>query len=401
MKTNHLHSRTLLFVLLFCAVFALNTGHVQAAPDQEPVSYIERTFSEPSVTEEAKSTSDYTEVTADTAAFEDGQTYVVKGDVTVSERITSEGKVSLILTDGCSLTVEKGISLQQGCILQIFGQTENTGRLTANKNGAAGDASAIGFDRDGFGMLIIHGGTIEAYTTEATYTAAIGFGKNQLRNCDIRILGGNVSANAKKLGVGIRANELIIAGGSVSSYSRTYSALSGVRVMISDGSVSASADSIGPVIDGTAYMGGGTLKLQATAGADCFGTSLDMTGGSIEARKLGTGTMVNNLTMSGGSLTAVSEDLGTVVRNLTLSGGTLNVTSSTNATVLSGDVDIFGGKMILNANGLGPISDATVRRAEGIGIVYGNSADDLWNLVGESSLLIPSGVNYAETVELP
>ena len=68
--------------------------------------------------------------------------YVVTGsDVTISGRVTVNGSVHLILTDGCSLTVTGGIQVAAGNSLTIYGQRGDTGSLTAQVASGSTDAS--------------------------------------------------------------------------------------------------------------------------------------------------------------------------------------------------------------------------------------------------------------------
>ncbi|MBQ6553424.1 MAG: hypothetical protein IJL83_07420, partial [Clostridia bacterium] len=65
---------------------------------------------------------DYTAVAADTTTFEDGKWYVVNSNVTVNGSITVNGAANLILADGYTLTVTKGVAVTDPSSLTIFGQ---------------------------------------------------------------------------------------------------------------------------------------------------------------------------------------------------------------------------------------------------------------------------------------
>ena len=73
-----------------------------------------------------------TVVDSATTTWADSETngwYVVNSSVTVNDRITVTGTVNLILADNGSLTAEKGITVNQGNSLTIWGQSGDTGTL--------------------------------------------------------------------------------------------------------------------------------------------------------------------------------------------------------------------------------------------------------------------------------
>jgi hypothetical protein len=55
-------------------------------------------------------------VTSTTTAWTNGNTYNVTSDVTITERITVTGDVTLNLGEGCTLTAEKGITVLQDAV---------------------------------------------------------------------------------------------------------------------------------------------------------------------------------------------------------------------------------------------------------------------------------------------
>lgn len=98
-----------------------------------------------------------------------GGWYVVNRDVTIDSRVTVMGNVHLILTDGCTLTVNGGIQVTGGKALggdslTIYGQENGTGKLIAT--GTSYSNTGIGGRFDGNngsgGTVTIHGGTVEA-----------------------------------------------------------------------------------------------------------------------------------------------------------------------------------------------------------------------------------------------
>lgn len=120
-----------------------------------------------------------TEITDTTSVLGSGW-YVVKGEnVVISDSLTINGTAgnidnatNIILMDGACLTVQKGINIQYGNSLIIYGQRNDSGRLVAygENNGAAIGGSGS------FGSLTVNGGTVEA--TGNTYGTGIGGGYN-------------------------------------------------------------------------------------------------------------------------------------------------------------------------------------------------------------------------------
>ena len=68
-------------------------------------------------------------LTSSTTSWTNGNTYVTNGDVTIANRITVTGNVTLILTDGYTLTAPNGIEVRVGNSLTIEGGTNGTGTL--------------------------------------------------------------------------------------------------------------------------------------------------------------------------------------------------------------------------------------------------------------------------------
>ena len=130
-----------------------------------------------------------TEVTSSDTEWTTGW-YVVQGTVEIGSRVTVSGDVHLILTDGCTLTVNGGIQVQDddnditngsANALTIYAQStdESTmGELIAK--GAERDFNAIigGNEGNGYGgsggAITINGGVVKATNTGG---AGIGGGK--------------------------------------------------------------------------------------------------------------------------------------------------------------------------------------------------------------------------------
>ena len=166
-----------------------------------------------------------TEVTSSDTGWTTGW-YVVQGTVEIGSRVTVSGDVHLILTDGCTLTVNGGIQVQDNSTestpntnaLTIYGQTQpvldadgnvtnNVGKLIAT--GAKRDNNAVIGGNGGnsyggsCGTIIINGGTVTA--TSTGYGAAIGGGYGIFTGGSggsITINGGYINAS-EQIGAGI------------------------------------------------------------------------------------------------------------------------------------------------------------------------------------------------------
>ena len=124
--------------------------------------------------------------------------YYVSGNVTLSAGVTVNGKVSLILGDGATLTVSQsvdnkaGINVSTGNSLTIYGEAQSvqTGKLvvTGSSNYGAGIG---GGDGEAAGTINICGGDITA--NGGFWAAGIGGGQNG-DGGKLTVYGGSVSA---------------------------------------------------------------------------------------------------------------------------------------------------------------------------------------------------------------
>ena len=159
------------------AVFSSDDSDYEVITDEEgnaklknaPLKYIQRSWNGSTVTETEKSVEDYN-VIHDTHSQEHDLTgwYVVKGNVTFGPRIEMSGEVNLILCDGATLTAPMGIEVAEDNILNIYGQSGDTGTLIATgqdypywSNPSAGIGNGF-YSHDNAGTVNIHGGNIIA-----------------------------------------------------------------------------------------------------------------------------------------------------------------------------------------------------------------------------------------------
>ena len=270
------------------------------APAAEEVSYVEYSWNEATgLSSETKTVTEYTEVASGTTTWENGW-YVVKGDVTIGSRVTVSGKANLILTDGCSLTIPKGIHLSRTRTLIIYGQSGGTGTLTAGtRNQADRGCAGIGgnYSSSGScGTITVHGGILNAQG--GSFAAGIGGGETTASadGGDLTIYHGSVTATAGGGTSGVAGigagnpgptigdiGNTKIYGGTVTAHSNSGPALggclSGGSILIAGGVVNASS-----ATGDTAVIGG----------YNTYKPSVKITGGVVNIIKGGASSYLGN-----------------------------------------------------------------------------------------------------------
>ena len=159
---------TILFSLILCLGLCCTTALAADA-----ISYVEYSWDGTDRSSATKSITEYTVVTPETTTWSDDGWYVVTGEVTIDSLVTVSNSANIILTDGCSLTVNGGICVIKGETLRIYAQSIGTGKLTANgsdKNAGIGGIDAS--DKRDCGTIEIHGGVIIA--NGGAHSAGIG-----------------------------------------------------------------------------------------------------------------------------------------------------------------------------------------------------------------------------------
>lgn len=255
-------------------------------------------------------------------------TYVVSGTATCAGDLTLTGDVDLILEDDASLTMTGGIT-GGGYTLNIFGQTEGTGELSAQGSSSGGIAIVTS-------NLNVHGGKITISTsdqgieTESTFTmyngtinttgtyngimalgpmkvyggeitasstsgAAISLYKESSNdNCNLTIAGGKVTATNTGSAAGIEANEeLLISGGTVEAQGgdQKKGIISYDEISISGGTVTAKGGAGGGIgLEGTTTIFGGTVT--AIGGNGVAGGTVDGAAGYHGTLKVNGGTLI-------------------------------------------------------------------------------------------------------------
>ena len=125
-----------LSVLIAFGVFSAVPFHAAAAGG---VTYIERAWNPQAQTEQErildteKTCTDYTDWSDVTGTSLAPGWYVVSKNCTVGSRmIVASGEVHLILCDGVTMNLQKGINIKADGNLYIYGQANDTGKIYAN-----------------------------------------------------------------------------------------------------------------------------------------------------------------------------------------------------------------------------------------------------------------------------
>jgi len=387
-----------LFASLLCLALCLGLlpGTAWANGDGG-VKYIERGWDGSAVTEQVKTIDTYTTITSNTIQWNNGW-YVAQGEVTIGtdddpQRVTVTGDVHLILTDGCTLTVNGGIQLEAGNSLTIYGQSDGAdtmGKLTASitsENTDLYNAAIGGNTGETGGTLTVCGGAVEATVTVIdvsqsdpdtsqgnnngsfagdSYGAAIGGGGSETGTGGdggtITIFGGTVRAESV-LGAGIGGGSG--GGGGGDGGKVTISGGAGRAESYYGGGIGGGGDLSGGDTGGdggTITISGGTVEVQSVSGAGIGGGNSGL-GPSDSIPKKGTGGSGGNITISGGSVTAttmtgrtigllaernqgrwagaaIGGSFGGSSGNITISGGTVTaIVSSQTAPYADPDAD--------------------------------------------------------------
>ncbi|NCE76793.1 hypothetical protein D1157_17820, partial [Anaerotruncus sp. X29] len=337
--------------------------------------------------------------------------YAVSGTVTISEPITVNGAVNLILTDGCTLTAEKGIVVTSTNSLTIYAQSEDGGTLNATGTADdSGNASAgIGGSTSSFdsGSITIHGGVINATSGASRWYSGAGIGGstpssgNGGNSGAIKIYGGTITAES----TGYTTGAGIGGGGS----GGTGDGGAGTNIIIYGGSITATSHSTG---NGGAGIGGGSGQQNGGTGdaIAIHGGVVRATGGSLGAgigggggsKKSGDGTV----TISGGTVTAVG---GSNAAGIGGGGGYsgdygMNITGGTGSVTITGGIvdatENGGGASI--GNGGNTTAAATVSKTNaivfenGAGTVCGDvTLNGSYPVPADYTLNIPAGASLS------
>ena len=351
-----------LFCVLALCLTLLSTAALAA---QDPVWYIERGWDGSMVTEQTKTVDTCTPIDKTTVTWDGSTTggwYVASGNVTIDQRVTVTGDVYLILTDGCTLTINGGIQVEEDDSLTIYGQSDQAdtmGRLTASitaENATIWDAAIGGSgSKDGGmggGTVTIHGGFVSAMATLIDEDESTG------GNDDESTVGNDEVSTDYVYGAAIGGG----GGGGITDDGKWFVANGGDggTVIIYGGVVDAASDG------GAAIGGGGGSDV----GGD--GGSITIYGGTVETES------ITGAGMGGGS-----GDVGGDGGTITINGGFVSATVTEDVAPDVADLDHAVGYGAAIGGGYGgnggnggtiTINGGTVEAASPDGAAIGGSA---------------------------
>lgn len=357
------------------ANFALCEGEAETAvlPNAEAVNHAANSVDVPylDATGSQQSCSSYTVVDTTTTAWNEGW-YVAEGNVTISEAVILNGDVHIILTDGCSLTVDGGIGCNEGASLTVYAQStgDEMGKLTAIGGQTQGASIGINVYKGG---ITINGGAVTATGSTPTPNPTEGYADVTsgvyAYESRITVNGGTLTATGGKdidYSYGIYGQNITVTGGTVTAIGEQAKLSStGIYVAglltVNGGTVNATAgnakyDSIGIasqrsgscVINGGVVTAiGGTTSYYESYGIYFFDGNITISGGTVTATagstknsSMGICAFLGNITISGGTITATggtAEETQTgrrqassigiyAVSGVKISGGTVTAT---------------------------------------------------------------------------
>ena len=344
-----------LFASLLCLALCLGLlpGTAWANGDGG-VEYIERGWDGSAVTEQPKTVDTYTPINESTVTWNGSTTggwYVAQGDITINQRVTVTGDVRLILTDGCTLTVNGGIQVAAGNSLTIYGQSDGAdtmGKLTASitsENTDLYNAAIGGNAGETGGTLTVYGGAVKA-----TVTITNDFGSASETSQGGGAYGAAIGGGGTENGNGGNGGTTVIYGGAVEatvtitndfgSASETSQGDSAYGAAIGGGGSETGNGGDG----GTITIFGGTVRAESTLGAGIGGGSggsgggdggkVTISGGAARAESSHGGGIGGGGDLSGG-------DTGGDGGNITISGGTVEAQSASGAAIGGGNSE-FG-----------------------------------------------------------
>lgn len=298
-----------------------------------------------------------TTVTSGTTTWSAG-TYVVSGNVSITEDVHLTGDVNLILCDGAELTVNGcifgGTDYDHGFVykLNIYGQALGTGKLTVDYSGSHSLGVVTASE------LNIHGGIITVGGT-GVYQG--------LEPNVFNIYHGTINASGIVSGIALMGNAHIY-GGSITSLGNYQAAINlpngGKTLTISGGTV-------------TAVNNGASTGIETVYGLVITGGSVIALGGNYSEGILSYG----NITISGGDITTIAGENG-----IGLEGTTI--------TISGGDVTAIGGSALADTNGNGMAGiDGSLTVTGGIVKATGGAKDG----TGDDGLGISEGSTIALT----
>ena len=398
--------KRILSILLCCVMLVGLLPTVALA--ESGVSYLDETGT-------SQTCASATEVTSSDTGWTTGW-YVVQGTVEIGSRVTVSGDVHLILTDGCTLTVNGGIQVQDddnditngsANALTIYAQSTDKstmGKLIAK--GAEDDYNAVigGNEGNGYGgsggAITINGGVVKATNTDGAGIGG-GFGSHSGGSGGtITINGGYVEASSQ-FGAGIGGGEGVSDGGS------------GGEITINGGSVIATgvngAGIGGGQGDGGGYSYGGSGGTITINGGSVIATGVNgaAIGGGYNGGG-GTGGDGGKITITGGNTTASGYyctaigggfgDYGGSGGEVTITGGTVTATGNASGKAFSSSAAGIGGGRYNFSSG----TDGTFQTTNnGNAVIFASSIGDQSHKDDWSGIIFEgdaAGIIYGESV---
>jgi len=319
------------------------------------VYYTVKTYDETSkVLTETRDLVSATDVTSTTTAL-DGTTsqyyYVPAGDMTINERISVSGDVTLILDDGAMLTCGNGITVskEDSLTITVGGKNDSfkgNGTLIATASGMLFRAGIGGGSMGSSGgTVIINGGIVKATGKGSAGIGGAGSNTTAGGSGGIVIINGGIVTATGNLG-----------GAGIGGANGKGSCGSGGTVIINDGTVEAMGTYGAAGIGGGSYTGsggtviinGGTVTAKGggyNGGAAGIGGARDGSGGTV--------------TINGGIIIATgggkSAGIGAGCNN---SGGTLTINGNTAEMIVSAGSAATGGALNCESATATPIADS-------------------------------------------
>ena len=325
--------------------------------------------------------------------------YVVTKNVEIGERVEVSGAVKLVLCDGVTLTVEKGIHVTGENSLTIYGQEAGDGKINAKSERV--QAAIGGNTNEPGGIMTINGGVIDAVGGKKA--AGIGGGQESKGlSGHITINNGNVYAKGGFQAAGIGGGMYAAGTGE------------GERIAINGGVVEAIGGSYAAGIGGGMSGVGGCIEINGGSV-----TATGSSGGAGIGSGYGSTSDGNRIIISGGKIYAngsTSGDKGSAG----IGGGHLGAGGS--ITISGAEVHATGGEGSPAGNGIGNGSgyegadaDVIITDETGCPLIYANSLmgnTKKWRgiiflgakgkVYGESiSLQTDLTINKGQTLEIP
>ena len=294
----------------------------------------------------------------------EGCRYMVKNDVVVNKRVNIVGNVDLVLCDGATLTIPKGIRLNGENSLTIWGEEKNSGRLVIE--GVLSNNAGIGGNSlESAGSLTVNGGSISV--TGGVSGAGIGGGLRGSGGA-VTVNGGSVNVNGGHRGAGIGGGfggsgyTVTINGGTVTAYGGDDGA--GIGSGWGGGSYSHTGGTV-TVNGGTVNATGGAYAAGIGGGFGGRGGTVTINGGKVtayggyDASGVGGGAYCScdNIIVNGGTVSAYGGTNGAAIGSgykcqaaagtIIINGGNVTASGGSDAASIGGGSESYGADVII------------------------------------------------------